>query len=80
MSIPGDADPPQRRSQTRPKLDAVQVGEMLGLRKAYVLDLARKNQIPHVRIGRYCRFDADAIEAWWDARTQGPTGELRKGR
>lgn len=67
---------PEQRKQPRPKLDATQVGEMLGLRPAYVRDLARRGGIPHVRIGKYVRFDADAIDAWWDAaQAQGDGGQ-----
>ncbi len=63
------------RKQPRAKLTAEQVGALLALRPAYVLDLARKGQIPHVKIGRFTRFDADAIDAWWNARTEGDGGQ-----
>ncbi len=59
------------RKQPRPKLDARDVGELLKLRPAHVLDLARKGQIPHVKIGKFTRFDADELAAWWEAHTEG---------
>lgn len=67
----------ERRSQPRPMLNAEQVGEMLGFRKAYVLELARKREIPHMRVGKYVRFDADAIAAWCESRMIADEGSHR---
>lgn len=47
---------------------------MLGVPRSWVLDAARRNAIPHVRLGRYVRFDPDALETWWKGRGQGPQG------
>lgn len=46
--------------------------EMLGVPRSWVLDAARRNAIPHVRLGRYVRFDADELQTWWKGRGQGP--------
>jgi hypothetical protein len=37
---------------------------------------ARADRIPHVRLGRYVRFDGEQLEAWWRERSRGP---WRKG-
>jgi excisionase family DNA binding protein len=36
-----------------------------------VLDLARRNAIPHVRLGRFVRFRREAITGWLAEREQG---------
>lgn len=54
------------------KLNAHQVGEHLGVPHTWILAEARANRIPHVRLGKYVRFDLADIEAWWEARKQGP--------
>lgn len=68
------------RTQPREKLKPDQVATMLGLRKEYILELARRGQIPHVRIGRYCRFDEADIERWWNARKVGDERSTGGGR
>jgi len=56
----------------KPLLDAAQAGELLGVPKSWVLAEARADRIPHVRLGRYVRFDPEQLERWWRARAQGP--------
>jgi excisionase family DNA binding protein len=55
-------------------LTAAEAGELLGVRKSWVLAEARADRIPHVRLGRYVRFEAVELERWWQARRRGPTG------
>jgi excisionase family DNA binding protein len=45
-------------------LTAEELAELLGMRTDWVWAQARAGRIPHVRLGRYCRFRASAIEAW----------------
>jgi excisionase family DNA binding protein len=47
-----------------PLLTAEDVAERLGVSKDWVWAQARAGAIPHVRLGRYRRFRAEAIEAW----------------
>ena len=47
-----------------PLLTAQEVAERLGVSKDWVWAQARAGAIPHVRLGRYRRFRAEAIEAW----------------
>lgn len=45
-------------------LTAAEVGELLQVRSSWVLDAARRNAIPHIRLGRYVRFRRADIEEW----------------
>lgn len=56
-----------------PLLDAEQAGELLNVPRSWVLAQARADRIPHIRLGRYVRFDAAEIEAWSRARGRGPS-------
>lgn len=63
----------------KPLLDANQAAAMLGLYgrdekplRTWVLAEARANRIPHVRLGRYVRFDEDELAAWAAQRHRGP--------
>ena len=47
-----------------PLLTAEEVAERLGVSKDWVWAQARAGTIPHVRLGRYRRFRAEAVEAW----------------
>jgi excisionase family DNA binding protein len=53
-------------------LDAREAGELLNVPHTWVLAEARADRIPYVPIGRYRRFDAAELEAWWRARARGP--------
>ena len=53
-------------------LDAAGAAELLNVPKTWVLAEARAERCPHVRLGRYVRFDAEELEAWWRARARGP--------
>lgn len=53
-------------------IDAGGAAEMLGVPKSWVLAEARADRIPHVRLGRYVRFEPAELEAWWQARRRGP--------
>jgi excisionase family DNA binding protein len=59
----------------RPLLNADQAGELLNVPASWVLAEARANRIPHVRLGRYVRFDEDQLEVWWRSRAKGPWQE-----
>lgn len=55
-------------------LNADQAGALLNVPASWVLAQARADRIPHVRLSRYVRFDAVALEKWWQTRTRGPRG------
>ena len=59
-----------------PLLDAKGAAELLNVPASWVLSEARANRIPHVRLGRYVRFDAAELQTWWLTRCRGPWRSL----
>jgi excisionase family DNA binding protein len=55
-----------------PLLTAEQAAQLLAVPASWVLAEARADRIPHVRLGRYVRFDGDEIVCWWRQRARGP--------
>lgn len=53
-------------------LDAKQAGELLNLPPTWLMAEARRDRVPHIRFGRYVRFDRAQLLAWADARHRGP--------
>lgn len=53
-------------------VDAEAAAELLSVPASWVLAEARADRIPHVRLGRYVRFDPVELEAWWQSRARGP--------
>jgi hypothetical protein len=53
-------------------VDAHAAAELLNVRPAWLLAEARRDRVPHVRLGRYVRFDPGELEQWWRARMRGP--------
>jgi excisionase family DNA binding protein len=53
-----------------PLLDDGQAGEMLGLHPKTIQRLARRGEIPAVRIGRYWRYRASALNRWVEVQSQ----------
>lgn len=58
-------------------IDAEKAAPIVGLeKKTQVYEAARKNLIPHVRIGRKVRFDPERLKEW--ARNGGtPVGAVQ---
>ena len=56
----------------RSLLDAHGPAALLNVPASWVLAEARAERIPHVRLNRYVRFEADELEAWWRNRRRGP--------
>ena len=51
-----------------------QAAELLGVPKSWVMAEARRDAIPHIRLGKYVRFDQGELEEWWQQRARGPRG------
>lgn len=47
-------------------LTAEEVAALLRVTPAWVYTETRRNHIPHVRLGRYVRYRADALAEWMD--------------
>ena len=60
-------------------VDAKGAAELLGVPRTWVAAEARADRIPHVRLGRYVRFDPDELLAWAKARQRGPINRSRTG-
>jgi excisionase family DNA binding protein len=65
---------------TRPLLDADGASELLNVPKTWILAEARADRIPHIRLGRYVRFDADDLREWARAQRRGVTAATPRGR
>jgi excisionase family DNA binding protein len=62
-------------------LDAQEVAERLGVPTTWVRESVRSGAIPHVRLGRYVRFDLADVAAWLESCKQpGRTIALRTTR
>lgn len=55
-----------------PLLDSKDAAALLNVPASWVLAEARADRIPHVRLGRYVRFDTTELHAWWLGRRRGP--------
>lgn len=53
-------------------VDAREAAGQLGVPPSWLLTEARRNRVPHVRIGKYVRFDPAALERWAQGKTHGP--------
>jgi excisionase family DNA binding protein len=68
-----NASSAEHMSTTPPSLlNAEQAAQLLNVPASWVLAEARADRIPHVRLGRYVRFEADELRAWWAERRRGP--------
>jgi excisionase family DNA binding protein len=76
MSRTAPVVPPRRRSL----MDAEEVGAILRVPASWVLTEARADRIPHVRLGRYVRFEEELLEAWCKEQRHGPGRGLGSGR
>jgi len=45
-------------------VDAEAVAVRLGVPVSWVYESTRSGAIPHVRLGRYVRFDLDDVDSW----------------
>jgi excisionase family DNA binding protein len=57
---------------TAPLLDAKAAGELLGVPDTWLYSAARRDAVPHFKIGRYVRFDRDQLLTWVQNRARGP--------
>jgi excisionase family DNA binding protein len=54
-----------------PLLDDMQAGAMLGLHPKTLQRLARRGELPAVRIGRYWRYRASSLNTWIELQSTG---------
>jgi excisionase family DNA binding protein len=53
--------------------------ERLGVKASWVLREARAGRIPHIRMGRYVRFDPDELAAWCEGGAAARSGPAHEG-
>ena len=58
-------------------VDATAAGRLLAVPPSWLLQEARADRVPHVKLGRYVRFNPGEIRAWADDRTRGPRAKGR---
>lgn len=71
---------PEDTSAVPRLVDAKAAAELLSVPASWLLAEARRDRVPHVRLGRYVRFDPTELERWWQARMRGPTTLSRTNR
>jgi excisionase family DNA binding protein len=60
-----------------PLLDSGQAAAILNVPRSWIAAEARAGRIPHVRLGRYVRFDRDELIRWCEGRSVGPRARSR---
>jgi excisionase family DNA binding protein len=70
-----DQNAPEKRETHDRLIDAREAAALLNVPDTWILAEARANRIPHVRLGRYVRFDCATLRAWWCSRGRGPWAE-----
>ena len=66
-------------------LTAREVAALLAVPESWVREATREGKLPHLRLGRYRRYQIAAIEAWLAGQRHGPPlaaggGDLPAGR
>jgi excisionase family DNA binding protein len=67
------SDRPPDEPQAGQLLDAKGAAELLNVPASWVLEEARHDRVPHIKLGpRYVRFDREQLLAWVRHRARGP--------
>ena len=53
-------------------LTAAEVAELLAVPESWVREATREGRLPHLRLGRYRRYERSAVEAWLTEQRGGP--------
>lgn len=61
-------------------LTAVQVAELLAVPESWVREATRDGRLPHLRLGRYRRYQRSAIEAWLSDQSHAGRRDLQSRR
>lgn len=68
---------------SEPLLTAPEVAELLNVPESWVREATRDGRLPHLRLGRYRRYQITAITAWLHEQQYGPgprPSDLPSGR
>jgi len=61
-----------RESNPTALLTAQEAADLLAVPHTWVLAEARCGRLPHVRLGRYVRFQRATLESWLSEQAHGP--------
>jgi excisionase family DNA binding protein len=53
-----------------PLLNSKQVGEVLGMHPKVVERMAKRGDVPAMKVGKFWRYRASALDGWIDSRLQ----------
>jgi excisionase family DNA binding protein len=59
-------------------LTAKQVADLLAVPESWVREATREGRMPHLKLGRYRRYQPAAIEAWLAQQRDDPPGARRR--
>jgi len=54
-------------------LTAAEVAELLAVPVSWVREATREGKLPHLKLGRYRRYQAAAIDAWLEQQQADPS-------
>jgi excisionase family DNA binding protein len=57
---------------TQRLLTAQEVADLLNLPESWVREATRQGRLPHLRLGRYIRYDHEAITTWLASQASSP--------
>lgn len=79
-AAPGRETASPRASSPDRLLEAKEVAELLSVPESWVRDATRSGWLPHIRLGRYVRYQQGAVLDWiQDQRSETPHPRLRRG-
>jgi excisionase family DNA binding protein len=61
-------------------LEAHEIAELLAVPLSWVRAETRAGRIPHLELGRYKRYDSEAVLAWLETQRAGQWRKHRPGR
>jgi excisionase family DNA binding protein len=65
-----EVDPEPKKNQL---LDIEGCADMLQVKKSWIYDKTRKGEIPHIKMGKYLRFDENQLSKWLKEKSPGLT-------
>ena len=57
-------------------LTAQEVAQLLNVKESWVREATREGRLPHLKLGRYRRYDRGVIDAWLREQQAGPSISL----
>ncbi len=61
-------EPVKERLMSEPLLTIKEVRDLLNVPRSWLYERTRKGEIPHVKLGKYVRFDREELLQWINKR------------